>query len=176
MRVPVQQHMPQRRTGHTTAVTIGGERFYLTANGREDGSLGEVFIRWGKLGSSQAGLMDTYAVAVSVGLQHGVPLVQLLRPGLGVYFVPNGHTDDLEIPRARSVVDYLARRLAVDWLPYPERARLGVFTVSERVKQAGMQGPAHEPAPKPLRVLPAASVGEAARLSGELEASVALAG
>jgi hypothetical protein len=58
----VQRHMPRRRAGHTTAVTIGGERFYLTANGREDGSLGEVFLQWGKQGTTGAGLMDIYAV------------------------------------------------------------------------------------------------------------------
>jgi ribonucleoside-diphosphate reductase alpha chain len=50
--------------------------------------------------------------------------------------VPNGHTDDPEIPRVRSAVDYLARRLAIDWLPYAERAALGVYTLSERVQAA----------------------------------------
>jgi len=135
-----------------------------------------VLIRWGKQGSSHAGLMDIYAAAVSAGLQHGVPLAQLLRPGLGVSFVPNGRTDDPEIPRARSVVDYLARRLAVDWLPQVERARLGVFTVSERAQQARVREPAHESAPQPRRVLPAAPAGEAARLPRELGTSAALAG
>jgi ribonucleoside-diphosphate reductase alpha chain len=132
----IQQHMPRRRAGHTTSVTIGGERFYLTANGREDGTLGEVFIQWGKQGTTGAGLMDVYAVALSVGLQHRVPLVDLIRDGLDMYFVPNGRTDDPEIPRVRSVVDYIARRLAIDWLPYSQRAELGIFTVTERVTQA----------------------------------------
>ena len=68
-----QRHMPRRRTGLTTSVTIGGERFYLTANGRDDGALGEVFIQWGKQGQTQAGLVDIYAMALSVGLQHGSP-------------------------------------------------------------------------------------------------------
>lgn len=83
---------PARRgpTGHTTSVTIGGERFYLTANGHDDGSLGEVFIQWGKQGSTGAGLMDIYAVALSVGLQHGVPLIELITPGLDLYCVPDG--------------------------------------------------------------------------------------
>ena len=63
----IQRHMPRRRTGHTTSVTIGGERFYLTANGREDGTLGEVFIQWGKQGQTPAGLMDLYSIALSVG-------------------------------------------------------------------------------------------------------------
>lgn len=135
-RMTTQRHMPRRRTGVTTAVTIGGERFYLTANGREDGTLGEVFISWGKQGQTQAGLMDVYSVALSVGLQHGVPLLELVHQGLDLYFVPNGHTDDPEIPRVRSVVDWVARRLALDWLPYEVRAREGIFTVDERVSAA----------------------------------------
>ena len=65
-----------------------------------------------------------------------MPLAELIRPGLGQYFVPNGHTDDPELPRVRSAVDYIARRLALDWMPYPERADLGVFTLTERVHRA----------------------------------------
>jgi ribonucleoside-diphosphate reductase alpha chain len=129
--------MPRRRTGLTTSVTIGTERFYLTANARDDGTLGEVFISWGKQGQTQAGLMDIYAVALSVGLQHGVPLLDLVRQGLDLYFVPNGHTDDPDIPRVRSAVDWVARRLAIDWLPYDQRAAAGIFTVDERVTAAG---------------------------------------
>jgi hypothetical protein len=124
--------MPGRRQGHTTAVTIGAERLYLTANQRHDGSLGEVFIHWGKHGSSGAGLASTYAIALSVGLRHRVPLAELIRPGLGQDFTPNGATDDPDIPRACSAVDYIARRLALDWLPYGDRARLGVYTRAER--------------------------------------------
>ena len=134
--IAAQRHMPRRRAGHTTAVTIGGERFSITANGRQDDTLGEVFIQWGKQGTTGAGLMDVYAAALSVGLQHRVPLVNLIRDGLDMYFVPNGRTDDSEIPRVRSVVDYVARRLAVDWLPYDQRSELGVFTADERMAQA----------------------------------------
>jgi ribonucleoside-diphosphate reductase alpha chain len=133
----VQQHMPRRRNGHTTSVTIGGERFYLTANARADGSLGEVFIQWGKQGSSSAGLRDLYSIALSVGLRHGVLLAELVRQGLGLWFLPNGRTDDPDIPRARSVVDWVARRLAIDWLPYEERADLGVFTADEVIARGG---------------------------------------
>ena len=110
-------HPPRRRSGHTTTVTIGAERFCLTANQRDDGSLGEVFIHWGKHGTSAAGLVSSYAIAMSFGLQHHVPLADLIRPGLDQFFVPSGHTDDPEIPRVRSAVDYIARRLAIDWLP-----------------------------------------------------------
>jgi hypothetical protein len=124
--------LARRRSGHTTAVTIGAERFYLTANQREDGSLGEVFLHWGKHGTSAAGLVSTYAIALSVGLRHRIPLAELLRPGIDQYFPPHGGTDDPEIPRVWSAVDYIARRLALDWLPYPDRASLGVYTVAER--------------------------------------------
>ena len=129
-------HLPRRRSGHTTTVTIGAERFCLTANQQYDGSLGEVFIHWGKHGTSAAGLVNAYAVALSLGLQHQVPLAELIRPGLDQFFVPNGHTDDPEIPRVRSAVDYIARRLAIDWLAYAERAELGVYTLTERVHRA----------------------------------------
>lgn len=74
--------------------------------------------------------------SLSVGLRHGVPLASLVEPVLGLYCVPNGYTDDPEIPRVRSAVDYFARRLAVDWLPTAERAALGVFTLSERTGRA----------------------------------------
>ena len=150
----IQRPMPRRRRGLTTAVTIGSERFYLTANQRPDGSLGEVFIHWGKHGTSSAGLASTYAIALSVGLRHRVPLAELIRPGLGQDFAPNGATDDPDIPRARSAVDYIARRLALDWLPYGDRARLGVYTRAERrlarlrvpglPPERGRGGPAHE--------------------------------
>lgn len=155
MPVPVQEHMPRRRSGHTTSVTIGGERFHVTANGREDGALGEVFIRWGKQGTADAGLMDIYATAISVGLQHGVPLADLVRPGLGLHFAPNGHTDDPEIPRARSVADYLARRLAIDWLTRADRAALGIFTISERVQRADSVAATHESLPPEVQAHPA---------------------
>jgi ribonucleoside-diphosphate reductase alpha chain len=80
--------------------------------------------------------VSSYAIALSLGLQHHVPLAELIRPGLDQFFVPNGHTDDPEIPRVRSAVDYIARRLAIDWLSYPERADLGVYTLTERVRRA----------------------------------------
>lgn len=69
-------------------------------------------------------------------LQHGVPLADLVRRSLDLHFLPSGHTDDPQVPRTRSIADYLARRLAIDWLPLAERARLGIFTTSERMDHA----------------------------------------
>jgi ribonucleoside-diphosphate reductase alpha chain len=126
VRVPVQRQLPRRRGGYATAVTIGGERLVVIAGQREDGTLGEVLLQWGKQGSAQAGLADAYATAISAGLQYGVPLADLLRPGLGLRFAPAGRTDDPEIPWARSVTDYLCRRLALDWLPSADRSTLPV--------------------------------------------------
>lgn len=128
--------MPRRRAGHTTAVTIGGEQFHITANADSDGTLGEVFINWSKHGSAAAGLIDGYATALSIGLRYRVPLPDLIRHGLNLRFAPAGHTDDPDIPRAASIADYVVRRLAIDWLPYVERAGLGIYTLAERVHQA----------------------------------------
>ncbi len=125
----------RRRGGCTVTVSIGADRLCLISSQREDGSLGEVFIRWGKYGSSGAGLLDTYAAALSAGLRHRIPLPDLIRPGLGLAFAPNGRTNDPEIPRVRSAVDYITRRLAIDWLPYPDRAALGVFTPAESAER-----------------------------------------
>jgi ribonucleoside-diphosphate reductase alpha chain len=146
VRIPVQQQLPRRRGGHAIAVTIGGERLTVIAGQREDGTLGEVLLHWGKQGSAQAGLADAYATAISAGLQYGVPLADLLRPGLGLRFAPSGHTDDPEIPWARSVADYLSRRLAIDWLPFADRTALGVHTLAERVQRAAGRIGADEPA------------------------------
>ena len=137
MTVPAQVAMPRRRAGLTTAVTIGGEQFRLTANAETDGSLGEVFIHWGKHGSGAAGLMDLYASALSTGLRYRVPLADLVQSGLGLRFAPDGRTDDPDIPRVGSVADYVARRLAIDWLPPDERASLGIYTRAERLGLAG---------------------------------------
>jgi hypothetical protein len=147
MQLKVRRPVPKRRSGHTTAVTIDAERFYLTANSGPDGSLAEAFIHWGKHGSTGAGLLNGYAVALSLGLAHRVPLAELIRPGLGLLFAPSGHTDDPEIPRVRSPADYIARRLAIDWLPYEERAALGVYTLTERVDRARTWIEACEPGP-----------------------------
>jgi ribonucleoside-diphosphate reductase alpha chain len=98
----------------------------LTAGSRENGTLSEVALGWGKHGSTTAGLADAYATAVTTGLGHGVPLPELLRSGLGRRFDPAGGTDDPDIARAASVLDYVARRLALDWLPAAERGALGI--------------------------------------------------
>jgi hypothetical protein len=130
----VRQQGFERHDGRMTAVTIGGQRFRLFAGRHPDGRLAEIAVSWGKHGSSAAGMIDAYAAAISLGLTHGVPLAELLRPGLGLRFAPDGGTDDPEVPWAHSAVDYCCRRLAIDWLPHAERAELGVRTPAETAR------------------------------------------
>jgi hypothetical protein len=127
----IRQPQPHRRTGHTTAVTIDGEDFYLTANGDPQGRLAEVFIEWGKHGHTTAGLMDCYAIAVSTSLEAGAPLLDLIHETRDLYFIPNGATDDPDLPLVRSAIDWVTRRLAIDWLPNEERAAAGILTATE---------------------------------------------
>jgi ribonucleoside-diphosphate reductase alpha chain len=142
MQVVPQQHTPQRRTGHTTTVTIGGERIDLTANADTRGNLCEVIIRWGKQGSARAGLMDLYATALTIGLQNGVPLLDLVAQGQSLCFSPNGPTDDPDLPEVRSIIDWVVRRLALDWLPRDQRAATGVHAAAERAHPSLSQAPA----------------------------------
>jgi ribonucleoside-diphosphate reductase alpha chain len=144
MPVVVQQETFRRYAGHTTAVTIDGEQFRLTAARGRDGTLAEVTIGRGRHYGCAEGLLQAYATALSAGLDRGVPLAELLRSGLGLRFSPDGSTDDPDIPYALSVVDYCCRRLAIDWLPAAERATLGVVTPAER-PVLGVVTPAERP-------------------------------
>ncbi len=87
-----------------------------------------------KQGSTLAGIMDAFSIAVSLGLQHGVPLATFVRKYTGMRFEPAGMTDDRELRIATSLIDYIFRRLALDYLPYDERVELGVLSNEERIQ------------------------------------------
>ena len=106
----------------------------MTVGEYEDGRPGEVFMKVSKQGSTLAGIMDAFAIAVSLGLQHGVPLATYVKKYTNMRFEPAGMTDDPELRIAQSLVDYIFRRLAVDYLTYEERAELGVLTSAERTQ------------------------------------------
>src|SRR3954466_14252800 len=129
---PVRKRMPRSRTGRTYSFSIAGAEGYMTANAYEDGTLGEVFIKMSKQGSTLAGVMDAFSVSVSIALQYGVPLETYVAKFTNMRFDPAGMTDDADIRIAQSVMDYLFRRLALDFLPYDKRAELGIFTAEER--------------------------------------------
>jgi ribonucleoside-diphosphate reductase alpha chain len=138
------QRMPRRRRGTTTSFRICDTDFFLTASGHDDGTLGEVFAKFGKDGSTTSGLMDLLSIAISLGLQHGVPLETFVAKFADMRFEPMGMTDDPEVPTATSVGDYLARRLAADWLSHETRKRLGVLTPDE---EAALPAEAYAPTP-----------------------------
>lgn len=123
--------MPRHRQGITSAFQVGDTEFFATANAAADGTLGEVFAKFGKDGSTTAGLMDMLSIAISLGLQHGVPLETFVAKFKDMRFEPLGRTDDPDIPVASSVGDYLARRLAHDWIDHDTRKTLDLLTPEE---------------------------------------------
>jgi ribonucleoside-diphosphate reductase alpha chain len=106
----------------------------MTAGTYEDGQLGEIFLKLGKQGSTLAGVMDAFSIAVSIGLQYGVPLETYVSKFTNSRFEPAGMTDDADIRMAQSMMDYIFRRLALDYLPYEERAAYGIYTAAERAQ------------------------------------------
>ncbi|GIH08601.1 hypothetical protein Rhe02_66680 [Rhizocola hellebori] len=129
---PVRKRLPKKRPSQTVSFAVGDAEGYLTASSYPDDGLGEVFLKLGKQGSTLAGVMDAFSIAVSVALQYGVPLRTYVEKFMNMKFEPAGMTDDPDIRLANSVMDYIFRRLALDFLPYEQRAELGVFTASER--------------------------------------------
>jgi ribonucleoside-diphosphate reductase alpha chain len=114
---------------------VGGAEGYLTAGSYPDDGLGEVFLKLGKQGSTLAGVMDAFSIAISVALQHGVPLETYVSKFTNMRFEPAGLTDDPDIRMAQSIVDYIFRRLALDYLPFETRGALGIYTAEERARQ-----------------------------------------
>ncbi|WP_104526179.1 vitamin B12-dependent ribonucleotide reductase [Blastococcus atacamensis] len=138
---PVRKRLPKKRTSVTTSFSVAGAEGYMTAGMYEDGSLGEVFLKLGKQGSTLAGVMDAFSIGISLALQHGVPLETYISKFTNMRFEPAGMTDDPDIRIAQSVMDYIFRRLALDHLPVDKRAGLGIFTAEERAAQvAGSYG------------------------------------
>jgi len=132
--------LPKKRPSQTVSFTVGGAEGYLTTGSYPDDGLGEVFIKLGKQGSTLAGVMDAFSIAVSVGLQYGIPLESYVSKFTNLRFEPAGMTDDPDIRIATSVMDYLFRRIALDYLPVDRRAELGIFSAAERTAQLAGQG------------------------------------
>jgi ribonucleoside-diphosphate reductase alpha chain len=107
----------------------------MTAGSYPDDGLGEVFLKLGKQGSTLAGVMDAFSIAISIALQHGVPLETYVQKFTNMRFEPAGLTDDPDIRMAQSVLDYIFRRLALDYLPFETRSDLGIHTADERTRQ-----------------------------------------
>jgi ribonucleoside-diphosphate reductase alpha chain len=128
------KRLPRRRRSNTFAFRVADCEGYVTVGEYEDGRPGEVFMKVSKQGSTLSGVMDAFSIAVSLGLQHGVPLSTFVRKYTNMRFEPAGITDDSELRLASSLVDYIFRRLAVDYLDEDERVDLGVMTTDERMQ------------------------------------------
>lgn len=139
---PTRRRMPNSRPSITTRFTVGGAKGYMTASSYPDDGLGEVFLKMSKQGSTLAGVMDAFSVAISIGLQYGVPLDTYVQKFVNMRFEPAGMTDDPDVRMAQSVMDYIFRRLALDHLAYEDRAALGIFSASERAAQQRGEDPA----------------------------------
>ncbi|MDK1476890.1 vitamin B12-dependent ribonucleotide reductase [Streptomyces sp. 549] len=140
---PVRKRLPKGRPGITTSFTVGGAEGYMTANSYPDDGLGEVFLKMSKQGSTLAGMMDAFSIAVSVGLQYGVPLETYVSKFTNMRFEPAGMTDDPDVRMAQSIVDYIFRRLALDFLPFETRSALGIHSAAER--QRHLETGSYEP-------------------------------
>jgi ribonucleoside-diphosphate reductase alpha chain len=129
---PVRRRLPKSRPSQTTSFSVAGAEGYMTAGSYEDGELGEVFLKLGKQGSTLAGVMDAFSIAISIALQYGVPLDAFVNKFVNMRFEPAGMTDDPDIRIAQSMMDYIFRRLALDHLTIEAREALGIFSAEER--------------------------------------------
>ncbi|HEX3204828.1 MAG TPA: vitamin B12-dependent ribonucleotide reductase, partial [Propionibacteriaceae bacterium] len=143
---PTRKRLPKSRPSRTTSFSVGGAEGYMTSGSYPDDGLGEVFLKLGKQGSTLAGVMDAFSIAVSIALQYGVPLETFVQKFTNLKFEPAGLTDDPDIRMAQSIMDYIFRRLALDYLSFEERAELGIYTATERARQVetGSYLPAEE--------------------------------
>jgi ribonucleoside-diphosphate reductase alpha chain len=132
---PVRKRLPRSRPSQTISFSVGGAEGYLTAGSYPDDGLGELFLKFGKQGSTLGGVMDAFAIAVSVGLQYGVPLETFVEKFTNLRFEPAGLTDDPDIRMAQSLMDYTFRRLALDYLDFETRTSMGIYTAGERMRQ-----------------------------------------
>jgi ribonucleoside-diphosphate reductase alpha chain len=132
---PTRERLPKRRTSQTTSFAVGGAEGYLTAGTYDDGRLGEIFLKFGKQGSTLAGVMDAFSIAISVALQYGVPLETYVEKFTNMRFEPAGMTDDPDVRMAQSLMDYVFRRLALDHLDFETRSFMGIHSAEERARQ-----------------------------------------
>jgi ribonucleoside-diphosphate reductase alpha chain len=147
---PARRKLPTVRNAITHKFSIAGHEGYITVGMYDDGQPGEIFLVMAKEGSAISGLMDSFATAISLALQYGVPLRVLIDKFSHVRFEPSGHTGNPEVPLAKSIVDYIFRWLASKFLPIDEQIQAGVH-VTEKAKSNGKtEAAAPNVAPVPL--------------------------
>ncbi len=137
---PKRRRMPRERQSITHKFSIGGHEGYITAGMYEDGSVGEIFLTdIGKEGSTLRGMMNSFATAISIALQYGVPLETLVQKFSYMRFEPEGITGNPEIPFAKSMPDYIMRWLASRFLDADAQEELGILTPEVRSRKAAQE-------------------------------------
>ena len=163
----VRKRLPKSRPAQTTSFAVGGAEGYMTTGAYADGALAEVFLKLGKQGSTLAGVMDAFSIAVSIGLQYGVPLETFVEKFANQRFEPAGMTDDADIRMAQSVMDYIFRRLALDYLPFDSRSALGIYSAAERAR--ALESGEYTPDEKPVAIAAPAKKVESKKQEVKIE-------
>ncbi|GAA3802350.1 vitamin B12-dependent ribonucleotide reductase [Nocardioides panacisoli] len=177
---PTRKRLPKSRTSRTTSFTVGGAEGYMISGAHDDGELGEIFLKLGKQGSTLAGVMDAFSIAVSIGLQYGVPLETYVSKFTNLRFEPAGLTDDPDVRMSQSIMDYIFRRLALDYMSFEQRSMLGIYSAEERQRhlETGSYEPIEETG-SAAELMEDSSVGRVAEARNEpsrIETSDASAG
>ena len=136
--------LPNERDSITHKFSIGGHEGYLTVGKYEDGAPGEIFIKMAKEGSTLSGIMDAFALSVSIALQYGVPLRALVDKFVNSRFEPSGYTGNPNIRYAKSVVDYIGRWLGGKFIS-PDYLDGEATVTTEQVAPASPADPAMKP-------------------------------
>ena len=137
----VKRELPRNRKARTFEFHVADLKGFVTVGEYEDGTPGELFVRVAKQGSTLSGLMDSFAISVSHGLQYGVPLKSYVKTLSNMSFAPQGMTDDPEIKTASSLIDYIFRRLAQDYLSFDDRLELGLASFEDLEKEQASNQP-----------------------------------
>ncbi len=127
----IRKELPKIRTSKTFSFTVAGSHGYMTVGQYADGSPGEVFVNVSKQGSTLRGVLDAFAISLSHGLQFGVPLKDYVKSFTSMSFAPAGMTDDPEVRTATSIIDYIAKRLALSYLSFDDRLELGLASIDD---------------------------------------------
>jgi ribonucleoside-diphosphate reductase alpha chain len=172
---PIRQKLPRSRRGRTFEFRVADSKGFATIGEYENGQPGEIFLTVSKQGSTLSGIMDAFAKSISYGLQYGVPVRSFVEAFVNMRFEPAGMTDDPDIRFASSIMDYLFRRLALEYMTYDERAELGIFSIDERLQPTlpGVEESVMETRTGSEVVADPKSVPSAGELSTQLELGVA---
>ncbi len=169
----VRRRLPKVRNSRTYKFQVADLEGYFSVGEYEDKTPGEIFVTVSKQGSTLAGLMDSFAISMSHGLQYGVPLKSYVKTLRGTSFAPSGITDDTDIRTASSITDYIVRRLALDYLSFDDRLELGLASFEDmpETQVSLLDEPVATTVSEPVAVAPVPQEAPKAPVAAKTEAS-----